>query len=566
MKNISLSLWKGVTMCCIVTALWSACAKFDPLEFHVDQPQSVVDQERLDGYEALKTFVDYNAQPNFRLGASLSFEDVINNSLLYRLVQQNFDEVNISAGLKHMDFVQADGNLALGRFKQFLDLNEASGLPVHAGHLLWHEQQQSVYLNSLIADIIIPGESGSDVIADFEDNELGDNYPMSNGGSSEIKMDPTGDSGKTLNIKGAQTFPQFEVTLPEGRTLGDYVSVTIDFKGAGCCGLWGGGMRLAITESIGYIDPNSALLNHGYGGPGGGFGVGDNQWGRGKIILPLAAMELSSAQKEWTSFVLTVGSGTGSADYLMDNVTMQWEIPGETIVKTPEEKKDIIRGELGNWIKGVAELGKDRVKSWNVAHQPIDEENPTELRSGAGIDPMPANTFYWQDYLGKDYVATATQMVKQYANADDKIFISETNLIANPDKIQGLVNLIDYTEAQGVKVDGIITELELTTASDRSKIENMLQSLAATGKLIKLSFRVDVENADQLPQQADMYKYIVETYFTLIAATQRGGITFSSPADPDVNPGPGLWTSENPNNHLRKSSYEGVVEALGTKK
>lgn len=561
MNKTSLLL-KGVAISFIGTALLSACAKFTPQDFHVDQPQAVIDQETLNGYGNLKTYIDNSAQPNFRLGASLSFEDVINNSLLYRLVQQNFDEVNIGSGLKHIDFVQGDGNLAMGRFQQFLDLNESTGLAVHAGHLVWHEQQQSTYLNSLIADIVIPGVSGSDVIADFEGDELGDSYPMSNGGSSEIQMDPTGDSGKTLNIKGAQTFPQFEVTLPEGRTLGDYVSVTIDFKGAGCCGLWGAGMRLAITESIGYIDPNSALLNHGYGGPGGGFGVGDGQWGRGKIVLPLSAMQLSSAQKALTSFVLTVGSGTGSADYLMDNVTMQWEIPGETIVKTPEEKKEIIRGELDKWIKGVAELGKDKVTSWNVVHQPIDEGNPTELRTGVGIDPMPANTFYWQDYLGKDYAAIAIQMVKQYSNADDKIFISETNLAANPDKIQGLVDLINHTEAQGAQVNGIATELELTTGSDKSKIENMLQALAATGKLIKLSFRVDVGNADQLPQQADMYKYVVETYYTLIPATQRAGITFSSPVDPDINPGSGLWTSENPNNHLRKSSYAGVVEAL----
>ena len=62
---------------------------------------------------------------------------------------------------------------------------------------------------------------------------------------------------------------------------------------------------------------------------------------------------------------------------------------------------------------------------------------------------------------GKDYAAIAIELLKQYANAQDKVFFTETNLVDNPSKIQGLAQFISYTEGKGQQVDGIATELAL---------------------------------------------------------------------------------------------------------
>src|SRR5690606_41184434 len=102
------------------------------------------------------------------------------------------------------------------------------------------------------------------------------------------------------HVLGPQTFPQFQINLPEGLTLGDAKSVTIDFKGAGCCGLYGGGMRMAISSSVGSVSLSNYNSPSGYGAP-------DNVWFRNGIILPIADLNLSNAQKELTSFVLTIG-------------------------------------------------------------------------------------------------------------------------------------------------------------------------------------------------------------------------------------------------------------------
>src|SRR5690606_8094825 len=157
-------------------------------------------------------------------------------------------------------------------------------------------------------------------------DELDKSFTMLGEGTNRVVADPDGKSGHALNVKGPRSYPQLQITLPEGRKLGDYLNVTIDFKGGGCCGFYGAAMRLAISAS-----PVGVPLGD-YGSPAS-FGVPDGELGRGLIELPIVTLNLTPAQKEWTQFVLTVGSECGSRDYRIDNVTMNWEVTGETIIK-----------------------------------------------------------------------------------------------------------------------------------------------------------------------------------------------------------------------------------------
>src|SRR5690625_2197049 len=324
-------------------------------------------------------------------------------------------------------------------------------------------------------------------------------------------------------------------------------------------------MRMGVSTSLGSVP----LSN--YDSPAG-FGAPDNQWFRNGITLPIEDLNLSSAQKQLKNFVLTIGSATGEADYLLDNISLEWEKIGETIIKTPEEKAEIFTDELEKWVSSIAEASKEKVKSWSVIYQPIDEENPLELRSGEGISELPENTFYWQDYLGKDYASTVIRMLKKYADPDNKMFFTETNLIDNPAKIQGVDDLITYTEDKGTPVDGIVAELSLNVGDDKEKVKSTLQQLAATNKLIKITFdigtgtTIDQATTVLFQRQAEMYKWFVESYFRLIPADQRAGITFRSPTDQTSgavwrsNEPVGLWTHSD--GFLRKPAYVGVVEAF----
>lgn len=567
--------WTGViTIGVAMSFLFVACSDFENREFSIDKPQSLIDQEARDAYKELKTYVNYSDQPNFKLGVELNLDDVTNNSPLYRLMQGHFDELNFTR-LNHMDFV-ADNTPVMTSFSSALEANMTAAMPVHAGHLVWHEKQRDTYMRGLIADVILPGQAGSDVVVNFDNSAIGTAYPTTNSGASaKIVADPDGKSGNALRVvkTTGTAFPQIAVTLPGGRTLGQYKSVAIDFKAGGSFGLYGAGMRLAITTAPG--DPTLT----GFGGPSS-FGVADNVWGRGTIVLPLANLNLTDEQKALTTFLVTIGSQTGSADYLLDNLTFKWETVGRTIVKTPEEKKTIITAELDKWIKAIAGAGKDKVKSWSVIYQPMDETDPSKLRSGPATGTPAANTFYWQDYLGKDYAAVAIGMVKKYANAGDKIYFTETNLVDNPGKIQGLKDFIAYTEGKNAHVDGIATELALNVGSDKAKVESMLKGLASTGKLIKIS-ALDIGTGGATAQataalyqeQAEMYKWFVKVYNSSIPAAQRAGITFRSPHDRAsgdswrASEPVGLWTRFTSGStvnagYQRKPAYVGVLEAF----
>lgn len=571
----------GITIGVAMSLMFVACSDFENREFSIDKPQSLIDQEVRDAYKELKTYVNYSDQPNFKLGVELSLSDVTNNSPLYRLMQTHFDELNFTR-LNHMDFV-ASNTPAMTSFSNALEANMSVAMPVHAGHLVQHSNQRAEYLNTLIPDLIIPGPSGTVAVENFESGTVGNAFPIyipsGSSGTGTISTDPVAgatNSGRTLYISGVRIYPQYQINLPAGVTLGDLKKFVFDVNVT--AGHQGSGVSIGISTAFGSVpsgrfikaDPNRNLQF---------IGAIVGAWGR-NLELDLTTFPFTDTEKALTSFVLTIGNETGDARMHLDNVRLTWAKVGQVIPKTPEERKIIYTAELDKWIKAIAGAGKDKVKSWSVIYQPMDEANPSQLRSGPATGTPAANTFYWQDYLGKDYAAVAIGMVKQYANAGDKIYFTETNLVDNPDKIQGLKDFIAYTEGKNAHVDGIATELALNVGSDKAKVESMLQGLASTGKLIKIS-ALDIGTGGSTAQataalyqeQAEMYKWFIKAYNTAIPAAQRAGITFRSPHDRASgdswrpNEPVGLWTRFTSGStvnagYQRKPAYIGVLEAF----
>lgn len=407
------------------------------------------------------------------------------------------------------------------------------------------------FIDNLTVDWETAGEViDIETMSDFESDDLGATYSMTNGGSGTVVTDPQG-AGKVLNVVGAQTHPIFTVTLPPGVKLGNCTAVILDFLGTGATGMYGAGMRLSLN--------GGAFAE--YGGPAT-FGATDNVWLRGGIRLPLTNLNLTEEQKELTSFDIAVGSETGSGDYYIDNVGIEWRIAGdETIIKSPEEIKEIYIGELNKWIEGMMEVAKEHVKVWTVVNEPMDDNNPTELKTGIG-QTLPEGVFYWQDHIGKDYAVEAFNLAAQHGNSDDKLFISDNNLESNIEKCEGLIAYVEYIEAQGARVDGISTQMHISTVSDKEKITQMLELLASTGKLIRISdlnVIIDEETESSAEAsymaQSEMYQFVVQEYLSVIPAAQQYGISLSTPASDNV----GLWDS----GFNRRYPYAGFAIGLG---
>ncbi len=111
--------------------------------------------------------------------------------------------------------------------------------------------------------------------------------------------------------------------------------------------------------------------------------------------------------------------------------------------------------------------------------------------------------------------------------------------------------------------------MHISIDSDREKIAEMFRLLAASGKLVKVS-ELDVRtNADEptpevLEQQADMYRFVVESYLANVPKEQRYGITVRGISDSPENASwlageyQGLWDID----LNRKPAYNSFAEDL----
>jgi GH35 family endo-1,4-beta-xylanase len=225
---------------------------------------------------------------------------------------------------------------------------------------------------------------------------------------------------------------------------------------------------------------------------------------------------------------------------------------------------------MESWISGMIGHCKDHVHAWDVVNEPMDDAQPSDVKSGINVADKPADAFYWQDYLGgKDYAVKAFNLAHQ-ADPTALLFINDYNLEYNLQKCDGLINYVAYIESQGAHVDGIGTQMHISIDTNKDNILQMFKKLAATGKLIKVS-ELDITvgtstpTADQLVQQADMYQYVVDTYLKTIPVAQQYGITIWGLSDREAEhvnwlPGdaPNLWDAD----FNRKQAYKGVADGL----
>lgn len=545
----------------------ASCHKYEALDFHVDQPATFAAQQEIDAYEGLKTYVDRNANPKFKLGAGISLQQYLSKGVMYRLANSNFDEITLGYEMKHGAVVQADGNLSLTNVKTLLETATKAGISVFGHTLAWHANQNATYLNGLIAPVVIPSTGGPtwDLVtaADFEtDNAANYQYNANAIAGFTAAGEGAKGVGRALKITNqsvrtndwdTQLFLKFSPAVK----LGEKYELKIDVRSDAPASF---GTQAHVTagaykfyDFFGTISSTPTWTTY--------------------------TKEITISTEMITSGAIAFNLGKTATTYYFDNISLKKYNPlgGVTIIeKTAEEKKTLLSAALEKWIKEMVTASKDHVKSWDVVNEPMDDGKPAELKTGVGRTNLAADEFYWQDYLGKDYALKAFQWARQYGNPTDIHFINDYNLEYSLDKCKGLIAYVKYLEDKGAKIDGIGTQMHIVATSDKAKIEEMFKLLAATGKLIKISeldmgFEGKLQTAQISPQQyaeqAEMYKYVVKKYFELIPAAQRYGITIWAPQDSPASSSwrggepIGLWTE----GFVRKPAYVGVAEGLKNK-
>ena len=518
-------------------------------------------------YQPLKAYVDREAYPSFKLGVAID-----GDAKLYDLAGQNFDEMTAGNAMKYASVVRSDGSMNFTGVTNFLNAAESRGLTVYGHTLAWHSQQQPAYLNSLIQDkyVELPGEPGEIIIveSDFENGR----HPF-NGWGNSMTMSVSDGTFKVTNPSAVQSWEvQFAYDVTQAFVKDQEYTMSFRVKGSAPGALSAGFQILDGYKSAGEF-PNVQ------------FGT---DWKQIEIKCKCNAAGA-------TRLVFSIGTFAGDIyvdDFKLTTIGKQYEV----IAMTPEEQKTALTSEMERWIKGMMEVTATRVSTWDVVNEAIagqdyDRDGYYDLQTG---QPGDMTNFFWQDYMGSiDYVrvavASARKYYAEYGGTEPLLlFINDYNLESDWDdnkKLRSLIHWIGKWEADGVtKIDGIGTQMHIsyyenpTTQANKEKhVVQMLQLMAATGKLVKIS-ELDmgyVNNAGQTLKTADLterqhkamaeyYRFIVKKYLEIVPPAQQYGITQWCPTDSPANSGwragepTGLWDQ----NLNRKYAYVGFALGL----
>ena len=284
------------------------------------------------------------------------------------------------------------------------------------------------------------------------------------------------------------------------------------------------------------------------------------------------------------------------------------------VLKTPAEKQAALEGAMEAWVSGVANHLKEKNVvpfGYEVINEPIadgsnmyrglsegtfggtwtDDDGNTQYDAAPTEDDANGLTLNWGSghwywgYYVPDYHVKAFQLARKYLPAETKLFVNDYNLETSPKKLEALIKFVkEIDEKNGSPiVDGIGTQMHVTlNCSDnaeknaaniaelKTKVDAMFQTMAATGKLIRvteldLSLGTGTPSSNQYKAQSDAYRMIVESYKANVPEAQQSGITVWSLSDNEAEHEywlkgqvPNLFDKD----YKRKWAYKGFCDGI----
>lgn len=275
------------------------------------------------------------------------------------------------------------------------------------------------------------------------------------------------------------------------------------------------------------------------------------------------------------------------------------------VLKTPAEKQAALEGAMEAWVSGVANHLKEKGVTpygYDVVNEPIadgsnkfrgldegifgtDDDAAPEETVADGLSLNWGNNHWYWGYYVPDYHVKAFQLARKYLPAETKLFVNDYNLETSPKKLEALVKFVNEIDTKNGSpiVDGIGTQMHVTlSCSDdatknaeniaalKQKVDAMFQTMAATGKLIRVT-ELDIAlgssspSANQYKAQSDCYQMIVESYKANVPAAQQSGITIWSLSDNEAEHEywlkgqvPNLFDKD----YKRKWAYKGFCDGI----
>ena len=232
-------------------------------------------------------------------------------------------------------------------------------------------------------------------------------------------------------------------------------------------------------------------------------------------------------------------------------------------------------------------INEGRIKTFDLIDEAIDSK--AELDNGMLDLKHSEDQIFWQDILGSENYAPVVSRVASSAfekhggnPADLKFFISESGL-EDAKKLESLKYWIGVWDGNGAKIDGINAKLNLTYSEDattqaanEASLNTLLDNLASTGKLIRLSnFDIKYQDASganvaakditeaQRQSLANFYGYVIKQYMNKIPNDKQAGLCKTNMVD--TSDPVGLWALDSKKDWVRTATYKAFCDALSGK-
>ena len=102
--------YKILSICASLVLIGSSCADFNSMEYEVEKPLSIEQQEEINSYGVLTSYLGSDVS-DFRLGVSLPMSDYTGKGIRYRLINRNLNEFSPSSGMYHGSMVSNTGTI-----------------------------------------------------------------------------------------------------------------------------------------------------------------------------------------------------------------------------------------------------------------------------------------------------------------------------------------------------------------------------------------------------------------------------------------------------------------------
>ena len=513
------------------------------------EPQSLAAYDYLNGYDVLKSYSDH-------IGVMMDAETFMEKGMAYRIAVNNFSELAPGRVFSHGRVVKANGTIDTDAITKLQKLTTSHGMKLLGTPLVWHQQQNTTYLNARLAPNVI--------------------RPEGDDGGYCLKMTNTALATAAASAQVAYTFAKTPQVEP-GIAYKIKMMVRGTAEGTVQVQTWsnGKGSRfspdITVTKEWQKVEAINTMAS-------GIKGLTSILFNLGQYVGTLYVDDIelvewnANKQKEVGKNLNTVNTNLDDAEQTAASTSVQTDSDGTLedvgvselgegydplatyVEKTDVEKRDIVSAEMQRYIDAMMEVGGTEMADWIVVNDPL-----AEVKDEGSL-------FYWQQYLGaSNYAVEAFKRAAANSNSG-KLFVGESGLTGDMTKCNQLIAFIQTVEGQGARVDGIAVSIAADTeATSIDAVKQMFSILAATGKLIRINdlqvaiaggVTTDEATEQQLKQQATMLENILKTYTTQVPVAQQAGVTLHQVLD--TTQPLGLWSID----FDRKHAYGAVCRSL----